>query len=134
MCLGVAGCEVRGVSGGVCGTTFFTGEGGNGTRAATLDEVGIIPDEPGRLDGETSLGNGGGGMLGGAALMVRRLEFSSPFLKALCLEGDGGCCSGGDGWLRVFMAASFMTFSPGALRERGLTVPKSQRSSSSEAR
>lgn len=122
---------MRGVSDGACDTTFLMGEAGKGTRAATLGEGGTGPDdELGRFEGDKSLGKGGGGMLG-AARTVRRVEFSSP-LGADCLVGDWG--SGTVVWLRVFMAASFMTFSPGALRERGRTVPKSQRSSSSEVR
>lgn len=81
-------CGVRGVSDGDCDTTFLIGEAGRGTLAATLGEGGTaLEDEFGRLEGDRSLGKGGGGMLG-AARTVRRLEFSSPGREADCLVGD----------------------------------------------
>ena len=93
-CLEATDCEERGVSGGVWGTTFLIGDGGRGTRAATLGEGGtILGDELGRFEGERSRGSGGGGMLG-AARIVRRLEFSSPALEAACLLGDCGSGTG----------------------------------------
>lgn len=90
ICLELVDCGVRGVSDGDCDITFLIGEAGRGTLAATLGDGGTaLDDELGRLDGDRSLGKGGGGMLG-AARTVRRLEFSSPDREGGCLVGDWG--------------------------------------------
>lgn len=122
--------DSRGVIGGVCGTGFLAGDGGRGTRAAAPGDCGTGKDGPVRLEGERSVGTGGGGMLA-LPLMVPRPTFSSPSRKRLCFTGLFSETLGWFVWFREFVAASVMTFRPAVFRLAGLTVPKSHRSCSS---